>query len=137
MRLASLALRISIQTPLVLGEQSSSGSLRSPHTNPPPPRRDVAWAPATTPGVDTVASCGEDGLVLIWTRRNGETSWNPVQLHSFGSPVWRVSWSVTGNILAVSSGDSDVLLWKAALDGSWVRCIDVTDTDTGVTAGES
>jgi protein transport protein SEC13 len=87
--------------------------------------------------VDTVASCGEDGLVLIWTRRNGETSWNPVQLHSFGSPVWRVSWSVTGNILAVSSGDSDVSLWKAALDGSWVRCIDVTDTDTGVTAGES
>jgi len=99
--------------------------------------RDVAWAPATTPGVDAVASCGEDGLVIVWTRRNGEAVWNPIQLHTFGSPVWRVSWSVTGNILAVSSGDSDVSLWKAALDGSWVRCIDVTDTDQGVAAGEN
>lgn len=31
-------------------------------------------------------------------------------------PVWRVSWSVTGNILAVSSGESDVTLYKEELD---------------------
>lgn len=98
--------------------------------------RDVAWAPSTSPGLDTVASCGEDGLVIIWTRRAGESVWNPFQLHSFGGPVWRVSWSVTGNILAVSSGDSDVSLWKQTLDGNWQHISDVADTG-GVVPGES
>jgi len=28
--------------------------------------------------------------------------------------VWRVSWSVMGNILAVSQGDQKVSLWKEA-----------------------
>ena len=33
--------------------------------------------------------------------------------------MWRVSWSVTGNILAVSDSNSSVSLWKEALDGQW------------------
>lgn len=31
-------------------------------------------------------------------------------------PVWRVSWSLTGNLLAVSSGESNVTLYKEQLD---------------------
>ena len=34
-------------------------------------------------------------------------------------PVWRVSWSITGNILAVSDGKDNVSLWKEAVDGQW------------------
>ena len=34
-------------------------------------------------------------------------------------PVWRVSWSITGNILAVSDGKDNVTLWKEAVDGQW------------------
>ena len=34
-------------------------------------------------------------------------------------PVWRVSWSVTGNILAVSDSKNSTSLWKEALDGQW------------------
>jgi len=39
----------------------------------------------------------------------------------FKVPVWRVSWSVTGNILAVSDGNHTVTLWKEQLDGTWAQ----------------
>ena len=40
---------------------------------------------------------------------------------SFACAVWRVSWSVTGNILAVSGGDNQVTLWKESLLGEWTQ----------------
>merc|ERR1712243_145868 len=39
-----------------------------------------------------------------------------------GDVVWHVSWSVPGNILAVSGGDNKVSLWKETLDEQW-QCI--------------
>jgi protein transport protein SEC13 len=48
-------------------------------------------------------------------------------MHEFEAPVWRVSWSVTGHLLAVSSGDSDISLWKADLDGKWLQVSTVDD----------
>ena len=96
--------------------------------------RDVAWAPVVIPGRSIIASCSEDKTVIIWKQGsdNGETSdedkkWTPLVLHTFDDPVWRVSWSVTGNILAVSSGDSTVTLWKEGLDGSWSQVSQVAD----------
>ena len=95
--------------------------------------RDVAWAPNVIPGRSVLASCSEDKTVIIWKQGgdNGEQvddkRWTPTVLHTFDDPVWRVSWSVTGNILAVSSGDSTVTLWKEALDGSWSQVSQVVD----------
>jgi hypothetical protein len=43
--------------------------------------------------------------------------------------VWRVSWSVMGNILAVSQGDNRVSLWKEALDGSWKNLAGLAEGD--------
>jgi protein transport protein SEC13 len=80
--------------------------------------RDVAWAPSLLPNQNMVASCSEDRTVLIW-KQTGKGEWKATLLHEFSAPVWRVSWSVTGHLLAVSSGDSDVSLWKAGLDGRW------------------
>ena len=40
-------------------------------------------------------------------------------LHDFGAAVWRVSWSVSGNILSVSDASNQVTLWKEAADGQW------------------
>lgn len=99
--------------------------------------RDVAWAPALLPNQNIVASCSEDRTVIIWkqtamddadnsvmnnentTTSTAKYEWKPTLLHTFPDTVWRVSWSVTGHLLAVSSGDSNVTLWKAGLDGSW------------------
>ncbi|KAL7562822.1 hypothetical protein ACA910_002444 [Epithemia clementina (nom. ined.)] len=89
--------------------------------------RDVAWAPSPLiPNHNRVASCGEDGQVLMWTLENdgsGSVGWRSTLVHEFDEPVWRVSWSTTGLVLAVSSGDSTVTLWKEALaeQNKWVR----------------
>jgi len=54
---------------------------------------------------------------LIWTKLNSDRAWSSVDLPLEGNdPVWRVSWSITGNILAVSSGDNRVSLWKESLE---------------------
>lgn len=88
--------------------------------------RDVAWAPSIVPDVHIVASCSEDCTVLIW-RKEGDAKWEPLLLHTFDQPVWRVSWSVTGSILAVSSGENSVTLWKAGLDGVYSQVSHVED----------
>lgn len=84
--------------------------------------RDVAWAPSTGAPVDMIASCSEDKHVYIWTRAVDEQAagWKRELLHTFDAPVWRVSWSVTGNVLAVSAGDHKVTLWKETLDKKWM-----------------
>ena len=45
---------------------------------------------------------------------------------SFDAVVWRVSWSLSGNILAVSGGDNKVSLWKENLKGIW-ECVQTID----------
>lgn len=82
--------------------------------------RDVAWAPSTGLAHSLVASASEDRSVYIWTKKAQE-GWTFEVLHVFDAPVWRVSWSVTGNVLAVSSGDSNVTLWKQQVDGAWAQ----------------
>eukprot|EP00545_Synedropsis_sp_CCMP1620_P012221 CAMPEP_0119013832 /NCGR_PEP_ID=MMETSP1176-20130426/9068_1 /TAXON_ID=265551 /ORGANISM="Synedropsis recta cf, Strain CCMP1620" /LENGTH=362 /DNA_ID=CAMNT_0006966951 /DNA_START=24 /DNA_END=1112 /DNA_ORIENTATION=+ len=89
--------------------------------------RDVAWAPPLIPNQNVVASCSEDKTVLIWTQQSKGGHWKPTLLHEFDAPVWRVSWSLTTHMLAVSSGDNDVTLWRAGLDGSWSQMSTATD----------
>lgn len=89
--------------------------------------RDVAWAPSTGLSSTMIASCSEDGSVVIWSHSEGEWSARRLSEQNFDAPVWRVSWSVTGNLLAVSSGDHKATLWKQALDGSWEQVSEVVD----------
>eukprot|EP00606_Chrysophyceae_sp_TOSAG23-5_P000385 GSChrysophyteH2.ASY1.ANO1.1308.1 assembled CDS len=94
--------------------------------------RDVAWAPTSAMPNNIVASCSEDKSVYIWSEgstSNGEYEWQCTLLKQFDAPVWRVSWSVTGNVLAVSTGDNLVSLWKQSTDESWVQLSSV-DSET-------
>jgi protein transport protein SEC13 len=101
--------------------ESTTASSSSPHHHSDWVR-DVAWAPGLLPNQNTVASCSEDRTVLIWKQQGGKDGeWKATLLHTFDDPVWRVSWSVTGHLLAVSSGDSTVTLWKAGLDQKWTQ----------------
>lgn len=45
--------------------------------------------------------------------------WDGKVLHDFNSPVYKVSWSLTGNIIAVADGNNNVTLWKEVVDGEW------------------
>ncbi|GMI40743.1 hypothetical protein TeGR_g3022 [Tetraparma gracilis] len=89
--------------------------------------RDVAWSPASSPGNDLIASVSEDGTVLLWSNKEGGDVYNPTLMHQFPDPCYRASWSVTGNVLAISSGESDVSLWKKQVTGEWTRVADVDD----------
>lgn len=86
--------------------------------------RDVAFAPNIGLPKTYLASCSQDKSVLIWTQETPGTNWKKVSLRAerFPDVVWRVSWSLSGNVLAVSSGDNKITLWKENLKGEW-ECI--------------
>lgn len=84
--------------------------------------RDVAWAPSIGLPNSIIASCSQDCRVIIWTNDSSSNNWTSKVLNKFSDVVWHVSWSDTGNILAVSGGDNKVSLWKETLEGQWV-CI--------------
>lgn len=55
----------------------------------------------------------------IWTTDPSQPDkWESIVLN-FEAVVWRVSWSLSGNVLAVSGGDNKVSLWKENLKGEW------------------
>jgi protein transport protein SEC13 len=82
--------------------------------------RDVAWAPNLGLPMNTIASAGQDGRLLAWTEREDGSAWDPVVVHDFnGAPVWRVSWSTSGNVLAATDGSGAVTLWSEVTDGRW------------------
>jgi len=87
--------------------------------------------------------CSQDKTVVIWTKDAPTSPWVKTTLDpsvsavsapaNAGAPagkfpdvVWRVSWSLAGNILAVSCGDGKVTLWKENLKGSWECVSDMT-----------
>ena len=115
--------------------------------------RDVAWAPDVGLPRSVIATAGQDRTVLIWTRDANSSTWNKVALDpssisastsgstagtatagqttggaagKFPDVVWRVSWSLAGNVLAVSCGDGKVTLWKENLKGAWECVSDMT-----------
>ncbi|XP_047963943.1 protein transport protein SEC13 homolog B-like [Salvia hispanica] len=81
--------------------------------------RDVAWAPNLGLPKSTIASASEDGKVITWVAVKDGDQWEGKVLNDFGAPVWKVSWSLTGNILAVADGKNNVTLWKEEVDGEW------------------
>lgn len=86
--------------------------------------RDVAWAPSILQK-SYIASASQDKSVIIWTYENGP-SWAR-KIIPLDTVVWRVSWSLSGNVLAVSGGDNRVTLWKETLKGEWERVSSVEE----------
>ena len=89
--------------------------------------RDVAWAPNTAMPYNIIASCSEDRSVYIWKQTEKNGMWTSILMNTFDAPVWRVSWSVTGNVLAVSTGDHKVTLWKQSVTEEWAQISSVED----------
>jgi protein transport protein SEC13 len=102
--------------------------------------RDVAFAPNLGVNRTYLASCSQDKTVIIWTSdstpdSNENLQWSKKVLGTFSDPsiptfhftdvIWRVSWSLAGNLLAVSCGDNKITLWKESLNGDWVQVGDV------------
>ncbi|KAL5568266.1 hypothetical protein UlMin_024841 [Ulmus minor] len=82
--------------------------------------RDVAWAPNLGLPKSTVASASYDRIVA----KEGE-QWEHKVLKDFKTPVWRVSWLLTGNLLAVADVNNNEILWNEVVDGEWQHVITV------------
>ncbi|KAJ3191054.1 GTPase-activating protein S13 [Irineochytrium annulatum] len=91
--------------------------------------RDVSWAPNIGVPTSYIASCSQDKTVLVWSQEVAGGPWTKksLQKEPFPDVVWRVSWSTSGNILAVSCGDNKITLWKENLSGEYGLIGDVTD----------
>lgn len=79
---------------------------------------DVAWAPSFGHTKSIIASVSEDGQVIIWTKTEGGP-WKGKVLKDFEAPVSALSWSPTGNVLAVTDHQNNLKFWKEAADGEW------------------
>ncbi|XP_064464656.1 protein SEC13 homolog [Ornithodoros turicata] len=91
--------------------------------------RDVAWAPSPGLSKSIIASCSQDKRVIIWTSDDCAT-WSHQVLATFDDVIWHVSWSVTGNILAISGGNNKVTLWRETLGGKWMCISDSSKKET-------
>lgn len=82
--------------------------------------RDVAWSPSVLLR-SYVASVSQDKTCIIWTQEKPNEPWKKILLRDekFPDVLWRASWSLSGNILALSGGDNKVTLWKETLEGNW------------------
>lgn len=91
--------------------------------------RDVAWSPNVGVPYRTLATCSQDRTVKIW--RQQEVDGELVQLSElppYSEAVWKLSWNIVGNILAVTTGDNKVTLLKEGMDDGWKP---LTTIDTG------
>lgn len=87
--------------------------------------RDVAWSPTPLSKI-FVASASQDNTARIWTLAAGgdiadANAWKSETI-DFEVVVWKCSWSMAGNVLAVSGGDNRVSLWKEKARGGW-ECV--------------
>jgi WD40 repeat protein len=65
--------------------------------------RDVAWAPNLGLPKSNIVSATLDGTVVIWTTAKEGEQWGGRVLYDFKTPVWKLSWLLTGNILTCES----------------------------------
>lgn len=80
--------------------------------------RDVAFRPAN--GIHlTIASCSQDGTVIIWHQDSATNVWKPDKTIELREKIWRLSFSTTGGMLMVSSGENTSTLFKESLSGEW------------------
>lgn len=88
--------------------------------------RDVAWSPNVGLSKQYIASASQDKTVYVHTQQVANGEWSSTKIdHDFKDTVWRLSWSLSGNVLAVSTGDGKVTLWKENLEGVFELVSDV------------
>ena len=84
--------------------------------------RDVQWAKNCGLPFDYIASCADDKTVIIWRQEVSDKSWNHrIIIRTTDTIPCRVSWSLTGSLLAVSFENRAVSLWKEERSGDWAE----------------
>ena len=83
--------------------------------------RDVAWCSNIGLMQEMVASCSEDATCKVWVSEGSgkNKNWSLKQEIKFDQnvPLWKVSWSQVGNMLAISGGDNQVRIMSEDANG--------------------
>eukprot|EP00823_Brevimastigomonas_motovehiculus_P002849 TRINITY_DN1689_c0_g1_i1.p1 TRINITY_DN1689_c0_g1~~TRINITY_DN1689_c0_g1_i1.p1 ORF type:complete len:350 (+),score=62.84 TRINITY_DN1689_c0_g1_i1:137-1186(+) len=83
---------------------------------------DVEWAPNMGRSYHLIASACKDKVVRIhklFVAQNKYQTQLVAQLTEHKAEVWRVSWNLTGTILASTGDDCKTWLWKTDFTGKW------------------
>lgn len=65
-----------------------------------------------------IASCGEDRVCKVW-KHEAKKGWTASKIE-FAVPLWKLSWSQSGQLLAISGGDSEVhVMSEDQTTGEW------------------
>jgi len=82
--------------------------------------RDVAWCNNIGLQHEMIASCSEDKTARVWKKNGEKGSWTfkEIKLEE-DVPLWKVSWSHVGNMLAISGGDNQVHVMSEDHSGNW------------------
>ncbi|XP_035283908.1 nucleoporin SEH1 isoform X1 [Anguilla anguilla] len=110
------------------------------------PVHDIAFAPNLGRSFHVLAIATKDVRIfkLIPLRAETASSASPTRLEvqivaqfdNHSSQVWRVSWNITGTLLASSGDDGCVRLWKANYMGTW-KCTGILKGDGSPVSGSS
>jgi len=88
--------------------------------------RDVAWSPSIGSPYETLVSCSEDATVAFWRNsKAGQNDFTKIDTKKSEGPAWRLSFSLGGNLLAVSSAgpnsENIVDIYKENEQGEWEK----------------
>jgi protein transport protein SEC13 len=84
--------------------------------------RSVDWAQNIGLKEEMTASCSDDGSLYIWKKpaKDGFKEHQKIQSEN-KVPFWKVNWSPVGHMLAVSTGDNKVVIYKEDHTGLFVE----------------
>ena len=80
--------------------------------------RSVDWAKNIGLQSNMIAACSEDGLLAFYKSENGR-DFEEEESINLQVPLWKVSWSPVGHMLAVSTGENKVIIYKKDHAGKW------------------
>ena len=81
------------------------------------PFNDAVWNPDLAFNNSLVAACTEDGLILVFKQK--DRGWDVVSTLTVGVPVWRLSWSTSGNFLVATCSDQRTRFYRAGYTHEW------------------
>ena len=88
--------------------------------------KDVAWAPNLCRENEWLAACGDNGAVEVAQLVGNHLEFLFKIEPGTNSVFWRVSWNLTGTVLAIAPENGQVQLWRLAGPGTqdWLRIQD-------------
>jgi nucleoporin SEH1 len=83
---------------------------------------DIAWAPTMGRNYHQIATASRETCFKVHTMHRtstGKIVYAKTQAVESPSVVWRVAWNATGTVLATSSEDGTLALWRTNYMGEW------------------